>query len=110
MANQVLWAVLAVSLQQWGLLVGVAVYVVVFTRNGVRWTREHRQAPPRVVGPARPPVYLPPRGYGYRPKRGGSGGRDVRDLPRPPGGRGAGSPSAAESGRPARPRWPHDYE
>jgi hypothetical protein len=43
-ANQVLWAALAVLTEQWGFLVGVAVYVVVFWRNAVLWTRG-RSAP-----------------------------------------------------------------
>lgn len=41
-ANQVLWATYALLTEQWGFLLGVAVYTVVFTRNAVLWTREHR--------------------------------------------------------------------
>jgi hypothetical protein len=43
-ANQALWAVYAVATEQWGFLVGVAVYTVVFARNARRWTAEHRAA------------------------------------------------------------------
>lgn len=39
---QGLWASYAVATQQWGFLLGIPVYLVVFIPNAVRWTREHR--------------------------------------------------------------------
>lgn len=42
-ANQIVWTAYATITEQWGFLVGVAVYSVVFSRNAVRWTREHRE-------------------------------------------------------------------
>jgi hypothetical protein len=44
-ANQFLWAAFALTTGQHGFLVGTAFYLVVFTRNAVRWTRERPQAP-----------------------------------------------------------------
>ena len=39
-ANQVLWLAYSLVTEQWGFLVGVAVYTWVFVGNAVRWTRE----------------------------------------------------------------------
>lgn len=39
--NQVLWTAYAIITEQWGFLVGVAVYLWVFITNAVKWTREH---------------------------------------------------------------------
>ena len=39
--NQVIWTAYAIVTEQYGFLVGVAVYTVVFTRNAHRWTTEH---------------------------------------------------------------------
>ena len=41
---QVLWLAYALITMQWGFLVGVVVYSVVYTQNTIAWTREHRQA------------------------------------------------------------------
>ena len=41
-ANQLIWTAYAVVTRQWGFMIGVAVYMVVFVRNAVAWTREHR--------------------------------------------------------------------
>jgi hypothetical protein len=38
-ANQALWALLALSTGQYGFLAGTAFYAVVFTRNALVWTR-----------------------------------------------------------------------
>ena len=40
---QFLWAAYAVATQQWGFIAASAVYAVVFTRNAVAWTIEHRE-------------------------------------------------------------------
>lgn len=40
--NQVIWLTYSVLTQQWGFLGGVLVYTVVFTRNSIKATREHR--------------------------------------------------------------------
>ena len=42
-ANQLLWLTYSLVTQQWGFLVGVAVYTWVFWGNAVRWTREHQE-------------------------------------------------------------------
>ena len=39
--NQVLWTFCAVLTRQWGSLLGVAFYLIVFTKNAITWTREH---------------------------------------------------------------------
>ena len=41
-ANQVVWIAYSVLTAQWGFLVGAAFYTVVFVKNAVTWTREHR--------------------------------------------------------------------
>lgn len=40
-AAQALWTTYAIVTEQYGFLVSAAVYVVVFSRNAARWTREH---------------------------------------------------------------------
>ena len=42
-ANQILWAILAITTHQQGFLVGVGFYLVVFTKNAYDWTREHQE-------------------------------------------------------------------
>ena len=42
LAGQVAWLAYSLITQQWGFLVGVAAYSIVYTRNAVQWTREHR--------------------------------------------------------------------
>jgi len=44
LATQVVWTAYSVATQQWGFLVGVALYTFVYAGNARRWTREHRQA------------------------------------------------------------------
>jgi len=39
-ANQALWLVYAVSLKEWGLLVGVIAYAVIHIRNCFKWEAE----------------------------------------------------------------------
>jgi len=39
---QALWVTYAIVTEQWGFIVASAVYTVVFTRNAVAWTREHK--------------------------------------------------------------------
>ena len=43
-ANQIIWTAYALITEQWGFLVGVAVYSWVFIGNAAKWTREHREA------------------------------------------------------------------
>lgn len=40
-ANQIVWAVYSVTTQQWGFLVGVVFYTIVFSINARNWTRDH---------------------------------------------------------------------
>lgn len=40
---QALWFTYSIVTEQWGFLVATIVYTVVFTRNAVVWTREHRR-------------------------------------------------------------------
>lgn len=51
-ANQIIWVAYSVLTEQWGFLIGVLVYTVVFTKNAISWTREHRQqqADPDLLG------------------------------------------------------------
>lgn len=42
LARQGLWITYAVSTRQWGFLVAAGLYVYVFGRNAIAWTREHR--------------------------------------------------------------------
>lgn len=41
---QALWFTYAIVTQQWGFIVAALAYTFVFTRNALRWTREHRAA------------------------------------------------------------------
>ena len=41
--NQFIWAAYAIVTQQWGFIVMTVVYFVVFIRNAIAWTKEHRQ-------------------------------------------------------------------
>lgn len=41
-ACQFLWLAYALITAQYGFIVASGVYFVVFTRNAIRWTREHR--------------------------------------------------------------------
>ena len=42
LGGQVAWLAYSLITQQWGFLVGVAAYSIVYTRNAIQWTREHR--------------------------------------------------------------------
>lgn len=42
-ANQLIWAAYSLVTQQWGFLIGVVAYTIVFSRNAGVWTREHRE-------------------------------------------------------------------
>lgn len=37
--NQVLWFVYAISLKEWGLILGVTAYTVIHVRNCLRWEK-----------------------------------------------------------------------
>lgn len=41
---QGLWLAYSLITMQWGFLLGVVVYSIVYARNAYLWTREHRQA------------------------------------------------------------------
>lgn len=41
-ACQVLWVIFAISIEQYGLLIGVAFYTWVFGKNAYEWTMDHR--------------------------------------------------------------------
>jgi hypothetical protein len=41
LANQILWAIYAVALKQWGLLPGVVLYAVIHVRNTIRWEKQN---------------------------------------------------------------------
>jgi hypothetical protein len=41
-ACQALWVTYAVVTEQWGFIVASVVYTVVFTKNAIAWTKEHR--------------------------------------------------------------------
>lgn len=43
-ACQVLWYAYAFVTEQYGFVVAATLYTVVFTKNAVAWTREHRAA------------------------------------------------------------------
>lgn len=43
-ANQILWLTYSLITEQYGFLVATAAYTVVFTRNAISWTKEHREA------------------------------------------------------------------
>lgn len=38
--NQIVWTAYSIITEQWGFLVGVVVYTVVFAKNAHRWTAE----------------------------------------------------------------------
>lgn len=40
-ANQALWVAYSLITEQWGFLLGCAIYSWVFGRNAIEWTREH---------------------------------------------------------------------
>lgn len=40
--NQILWTVYAILFQQWGFLAGTVFYMIVFIKNAIQWTKEHR--------------------------------------------------------------------
>lgn len=44
LSTQVIWLAYSLVTQQWGFLVGVAVYSWVYVGNARRWTREHLEA------------------------------------------------------------------
>ena len=39
--NQIVWTAYAVVTEQYGFLVGVVVYTIVFVKNAKMWTQEH---------------------------------------------------------------------
>ncbi|MBE7953607.1 hypothetical protein ILP86_04640 [Microbacterium sp. R1] len=41
LAGQITWAAYSLLTQQWGFLVGVVLYTVVYSKNATAWTREH---------------------------------------------------------------------
>lgn len=43
LAGQGLWAAYAITTKQYGFLVGVAAYTVVYLDNQIKWAREHRR-------------------------------------------------------------------
>lgn len=45
LAGQVTWALYGVVTQQWGFLVGVVLYTVVYSKNAYQWTRERFKKP-----------------------------------------------------------------
>lgn len=42
-ANQMLWLIYSIVTEQYGFLVATFAYTFVFTKNAIRWTREHRE-------------------------------------------------------------------
>ena len=42
-ANQILWAIFAIATQQWGFLLGIHLYLFVFSKNAYSWTKEHKE-------------------------------------------------------------------
>ncbi len=48
LACQALWMIYALTTQQYGFIVAALAYTVVFTRNSIKWTREHRVARSKV--------------------------------------------------------------
>ena len=42
-AGQVLWLVYSITTEQWGFLLGVVAYSLVYGVNAHKWTREHRE-------------------------------------------------------------------
>lgn len=51
LAGQFLWFAYAFTTEQWGFLVGAFLYTFVYTRNAIRWTREHPREPKPMVYP-----------------------------------------------------------
>lgn len=41
-ANQIVWLAYSLVTHQYGFLVGTAAYSIVFTKNAISWTKEHR--------------------------------------------------------------------
>ena len=41
--NQVLWTIYALSIKQYGLLLGVFAYTIVHIRNLMKWAKENKQ-------------------------------------------------------------------
>lgn len=41
--TQAVWAAYAIVTGQWGFIVGTVFYTLVYVRNAVAWTREHRE-------------------------------------------------------------------
>jgi hypothetical protein len=90
-AAQVLWVIFAISIEQYGLLIGVVFYTWVFGKNAYEWTMDHRD-PMRgfdfnevaTAGIDRGPH--PEFNMGYR-------GRGKYTGQKPPDGPGGGSPS-----------------
>lgn len=44
LATQALWFVYAFTTHQWGFAVGGIAYSVIYVKNAIAWTREHRAA------------------------------------------------------------------
>lgn len=42
-ANQILWGIFAIATQQWGFLLGIPLYLFVFSKNAYSWTNEHKE-------------------------------------------------------------------
>lgn len=49
LAGQGLWFTYAVVTDQWGFIVGAFLYTFVYTRNAIKWTKEHPRAPKPAV-------------------------------------------------------------
>ena len=47
---QGLWMAYAIVTKQWGFIAAAVIYTVVFVRNAVEWTREHRKTDARLPG------------------------------------------------------------
>lgn len=65
-ACQVLWVIFALSIEQYGLLIGVVFYTWVFSKNAYEWTMDHRdpyrgfdfnEVAMPVMDPERPPTF-----------------------------------------------------
>lgn len=41
-AAQAVWYAYAIATQQWGFLVMTTMYTIIFTKNAIEWTKEHR--------------------------------------------------------------------
>lgn len=51
LAGQALWTVYALTTHQYGFLLGTLLYTIVYTRNAIAWTREHRTTRPKLGDP-----------------------------------------------------------